>query len=271
MNKKNKFYEDNNFKKREIIFSNYTLFYWFRVPEKNNTTINIFVHGFGSSSCFGEFDKDGGSITESLIQKNPKNGYLHFDFVGHGESIVEYSSQITPFEEVVNLQTILQIIEKEYGEVHYNIFCASHGALITALSFYNKINSINNIVAWYPCISYKDIFYKKCNNEIKYYIPGGNIIQPDKNGDIPIWGDFKIHTNFYNKIETLDKKILKFFYSIHSLLIFHGINDEIVPLFKILKFLIKRGKETTIHTIPNTGHCFDFNKQDIIKKILTKE
>ena len=148
------------------------------IAPDHTKNIYIFCHGFGSSSCYNEFEGSHPHIISALQTFEKGCGIITFDFVGHGKSkgtTINDIYQLTPKEEINNLKEVFEYATQKYPFSKIIPICASHGALILSLfldQYHQFISKINTIILWYPCLQYKNIFYAIHNHTILPLIPG---------------------------------------------------------------------------------------------------
>lgn len=252
-----------------------TLYKNCKKPDESEN-IFIFIHGFGSSSCLGEFDATNPSIIDAFNRFYKGCGIITFDFIGHGKSAKNKNVNITLSEEILNLHEIFSFVTTQYPKSEIIPICASHGALVLSF-FLDKYpiftHAIKKIIAWYPCLQYENIFYTKQKESILPLIPGSQELSVkmqkeflhDRN--FSPWGNFYITSHFYKNIEKYNSSF--FANTAIPTLILHGNKDEIIPICYSKK-LAKNNKNITLKIINNASHSFEKNiyKKEVIKQSL---
>lgn len=190
--------------------------------------------------------------TINFLAKNiPLEGFntIQFDFSGHGKSqgMMGDSTVSKQLEEIkVILNQIKQVNTKQI------ILVGNSFSVITALA-YGKIDArvvgLILLSGRANFLNYIDTFEKK---DDKYKL-SDNVLINDS-----FFEDYRK----YNPLENINSFV-------HPVLIIHGEKDDIIPAEEAnLFYSMSNSKEKEIYIVPNAGHRYSEQKEDVLNRVI---
>ena len=228
------------------------------VPEDKISGAFIMCHGFASS-------KDSRSvriISEKLLENNIMS--ISFDFPMHGASAKNRNNLLVQ-NCIEDINYVYTYIVSKFKPQYISIFGVSFGGYIALLNAFNTKNNYKHIFLRAPAIGIGDIFMKDIAKE----------------GEAELKKNGYVKSGFSHSIEATqeficgrkDNDLLKVKDFSHDAIIYHGTDDNTIPLKNSYRFK-ENNKNANIEIIEINGahHVMDNTTienlaNDMLKKI----
>ena len=208
----------------------------------NNKKIYIFLHGLGGYQKMPAVLK----VIDALKELNI--GAITFDFVGHGESEVDFKN-FSIQKCIDDLNDVLSYVVKKYPTKKIGLFGTSLGAHIILRNLSQNTLQVDSLILKSPAIN---IF-----NAIQNLKPYFNIKKDSNSFVLPLLKDFKIDIN---KMLDFKKSSDILFQSQKNIstktLIVQGKKDDIAPYETVIDFIEKNLANCALKLFKNADHNF---------------
>lgn len=234
--------------KKKIRFGKYNISYVYNFSLKNKESLVIMIHGFGSDK-----DEEGNYILlEQLLAQN-NFSTIRFDMPGHGDS-----SGKTEDYSIDDVILIVKNLVSKYKYNNYYLIGSSYGGAVSVLAA-KKLN-ISKIVLYSPLLDFKNNIISPQNDFCSLFL-GEKAYNRIKKFGFSFFGfnDKKIGNKLFEDANKYDPNIeignLK-----SDVLIFHGENDDIVPVAQSKEIALKYDN-VKLKIVPKSKHLFYNNKR----------
>lgn len=210
--------------------------------DKNNDKIYIFLHGLGGNQRRPAVLK----VIETLEKIGI--GAITFDFVGHGESKVDFN-KFSIQNCVDDLNDVIKYVKTNYPNKKIGLFGTSMGGHIILKDLLKNNIKVDSIVLKSPAI---DIF-----GAVQNLKPYFDIDKKSKNFVLPLLKNFEFNEIILNDFINSTKELLKSQNKINAkTLIIQGQKDDIAPSKTTENFAKAHFDNYTLKLFSNADHNF---------------
>ncbi len=208
----------------------------------NEQKVYIFLHGLGG-------DKNRPTVLR-IIEELRKIGIgaITFDFIGHGESDVDFSN-FSIQNCIDDLNDVINFVKNNYPNKNIGLFGTSMGGHIILKSMLENDIKVSSIILKSPAV---DI----CS-AVENLKPYFNINKESKNFVLPLLKNFQFNEDIINDFTNSSNELIKSQYKIYeNTLIIQGQKDDIAPSENTINFAKAHFDNYTIKLFKNADHNF---------------